>query len=49
MYWVITIMLMFHGTNVTLESEYTVKNFEDDWSCHKYAVSYTHLTLPTTD
>jgi len=35
-YWVITIMLMFHGTHVTLESEYTVKNFEDDWSCHKY-------------
>ena len=36
MYWVITIMLMFHGTDVTLEREYKLKQFNDDWTCHKF-------------
>ena len=27
---------MFHGTPTTLESEYKVKHFKDDWACHKY-------------
>ena len=36
MYWVITIMLMFHGTPTTLESEYKLKQFDDDWSCHRF-------------
>ena len=36
MYWVITIMLMFHGTDVVVEREYKLKQFQDDWSCHKF-------------
>mgnify|MGYP000079349594 FL=1 len=36
MYWVITIMLMFHGTDAVVEREYKLKQFHDDWSCHKF-------------
>ena len=36
MYWVITIMLMFHGTPTTLEREYLEKTFTDDFSCHEF-------------
>jgi hypothetical protein len=36
MYWVITIVLMFHGTEYNLEREYQLKTFHDDWSCHKF-------------
>ena len=36
MYWVITIMLMFHGSETTLEREYLEKTFTDDFSCHEF-------------
>ena len=29
-------MLRFHSTPTTLESEYKLKQFDDDWSCHKF-------------
>tara|TARA_E500000081_G_scaffold38379_2_gene41883 strand:+ start:2733 stop:2948 length:216 start_codon:yes stop_codon:yes gene_type:complete len=36
MYWVITIMLMFHGTDIVMEREYLLKTFDDKWACHEY-------------
>jgi hypothetical protein len=36
MYWVITILLMFEGSVLTLEREYKLKQFNDDWGCHKF-------------
>ena len=36
MYWVITIVLMFHGTAANMEREYLLKTFNDDWACHEY-------------
>ena len=36
MYWVITIVLMFHGTEVSMQREYQVKQFQDDWACHEF-------------
>tara|TARA_R110001599_G_scaffold2146_1_gene11457 strand:+ start:632 stop:847 length:216 start_codon:yes stop_codon:yes gene_type:complete len=36
MYWVITVMLMFHGTDTLVEREYKLKQFQDDWSCHEF-------------
>jgi len=35
-YWVITIMLMFHGTDTIIEREYKAKTFQDDWACHTF-------------
>ena len=36
MYWVITVMLMFNTTDVVMEREYKLKQFQDDWSCHEF-------------
>ena len=36
MYWVITIMLVFHGTETTIEREYRAKSFQNKWSCHQF-------------
>lgn len=36
MYWVITIMLMFHGTDTVMEREYLLKHFNDDLECHAH-------------
>ena len=36
MYFVITIMLMFHGTELNVQREYLDKTFNDQWSCHEF-------------
>ncbi len=36
MYFVITIVLMFHGTADNGYRVYLEKTFKDTWECHKY-------------
>ena len=31
-----TIMLMFHNTETTVQREYQIKSFQDDWTCHQF-------------
>lgn len=36
MYWIISIVLMFHGDIASVEREYLLKTFDDQWACHEY-------------
>jgi len=47
MFFVITIMLTFHGTESNVEREYKKKSFQDTWSCHEFiAENKMQLLLP---
>ena len=36
MYFVITIILTFHSSYLSVTHEYTAKTFNDTWKCHQY-------------
>ena len=36
MYFVITIMLLFHGPQQTDLKEYKLRTFDDTWACHAF-------------
>ena len=40
MWFVITIMLSFHGTDEQLYREYQAEMFKDTWECHEYIAEH---------
>ena len=36
MWFVVTIILSFHGVDQKLHKEYKAETFEDTWQCHEY-------------
>ena len=40
MWFVITIILSFHGTDEQLHREYQAEMFKDTWECHEYIAEH---------
>ena len=40
MWFVITIILSFHGTDEQLYREYQAEMFKDTWECHEYIAEH---------
>ena len=40
MWFVITIILSFHGTDEQLHREYKAEMFKDTWKCHEYIAEH---------
>ena len=40
MWFIITIVLTFHDTDLTVGREYKAETFKDTWQCHEYIAEH---------
>jgi hypothetical protein len=40
MWFIITIVLTFHDTDLTIGREYKAETFKDTWQCHEYIAEH---------